>query len=77
MTSAMLRHGIDETPAARFMLDSRHLAMLDRLVASARRSARHSGRQFAGVVVEVGPNQSVSVHADDDTHHLEPTWLQR
>jgi hypothetical protein len=48
---------------AHFMLDSHHLAMLDRFVASAQRHARRSGRQFAGVVLEIDPNRPVSVQA--------------
>jgi hypothetical protein len=50
-------------PAARFSLDSHHLAVLDRFVARARRHARGSGRPFTGVVVELDQIRSVSVHA--------------
>jgi hypothetical protein len=65
MRAVMLEHGIDEAPAVRFMLDSHHLAKLDRFIACAQRRARHSGRQFAGVVVEVGLDRPVNVHAAD------------
>jgi hypothetical protein len=65
MGEAMLERRIDEAPAAHFMLNSHHLAMLDRFVARARRHARHSGRQFTGVVVEIDPARPLSVHAAD------------
>jgi hypothetical protein len=48
---------------AHFMLDSHHLAMLDRFVACAQRHAKRSGRQFTGVVVEIERDRPVSVHA--------------
>jgi hypothetical protein len=63
MRAVMLEQEIDEAAGVRFMLDSHHLAKLDRFVACAQRRARHSGRQFAGVVVEVGLDRPVSVHA--------------
>jgi hypothetical protein len=72
MGAAMLRQPIDEASAARFMLDSHHLAMLDRLVARARRHARRSGRQFTGVMVEIDPDRPLSVHGAD----LEPLVLR-
>jgi hypothetical protein len=62
---------IDEASAAQFTLDSRHLAMLDRFLARARRHARRNGRQFTGVVVEIDPTRPVRVHAAD----LEPLVL--
>ena len=71
MGANMLRQSIDEAPAAHFVLDSHHLAVLDRFVARARRNARRSGRQFTGVVVEIDVNRPVSVHGAD----LEPMVL--
>jgi hypothetical protein len=65
MGTVMLEHSIDEAAAVHFMLDSHHLALLDRFVARARRHARRSGRQFTGVVVEVDVSRPVSVHAAD------------
>lgn len=65
MWAGMPEQRINEASAAHFMLDSHHLAMLDRFVAGARRHARHSGREFTGVVVEIDPNRPVSVHAAD------------
>ena len=65
MGAAMLGQAIDEASVAQFMLDSNHLAMLDRFVARARRQARHDGRQFAGVVVEIDARGPLSVHAAD------------
>jgi hypothetical protein len=56
---------IDEAPATHFVLDSHHLALLDRFVARARRHARRTGRQFTGVVVEVNSTQPVRVHAPE------------
>ena len=56
---------IDEAPATHFVLDSHHLALLDRFVARARRHARRTGRQFNGVVVEVDSTQPVRVHAPE------------
>jgi hypothetical protein len=72
MGAAMLRQSIDEGSAVQFMLDSHHLAVLDRFVARARRHARRRGRQFTGVVVEIEPNRPVSFHAAD----LEPLVLK-
>jgi hypothetical protein len=69
--SAMLRQSLDEASPVQFMLDSHHLAVLDRFVARARRHARRSGRQFTGVMVEIEPNRPVSVHGND----LEPLVL--
>jgi hypothetical protein len=71
MGVAMPGQSIDEASAAHFMRDSHHLAMLDRVVARARRNARRSGRPFTGVVVEIGPNRPVSVRGAD----LEPLVL--
>ena len=65
MGAAMLGQSSDEASAAHFILDSHHLAALDRFVAHARRHARRSGRQFTGVVVEIEPNRPVSVHGAD------------
>jgi hypothetical protein len=45
----------DEPAAVQFVLDSHHLARLDRLVAHARRQARRRGHEFTGVVIEVVP----------------------
>jgi hypothetical protein len=56
---------IDEAPATHFVLDSHHLAVLDRFVARARRHARRTGRQFSGVVVEIDSSQPVRVHAPE------------
>jgi hypothetical protein len=66
-------HGqsIGEAPAAHFMLDSHHLAVLDRFVARARRHATHRGRQFTGVMVAIDSTQPVSVSAAD----MEPLVL--
>jgi hypothetical protein len=72
MGAATLGQSIDEASAVQFMLDSHHLAALDRFVACARRHARHGGRKFTGVVVEIEPNRPVSVHATD----LEPLVLR-
>jgi hypothetical protein len=63
MVARMGGQSIDETAAAHFMLDSHHLAMLDRFVARARRHATHSGRQFTGVMVEIDPTRPVRVSA--------------
>ena len=65
MGARTLEQGIAEASAAHFMLDSHHLALLDRFVARARRHARRSGRPFTGVVVEIDPTRPVSVHAAD------------
>jgi hypothetical protein len=60
-------HGksIDEVAAADFLLDSHHLALLDRFVARARRQAKRNGRQFNGVMVKIDSSQPISVHAAD------------
>jgi hypothetical protein len=71
MGAPMLGHSIDEAPPAHFMLDSHHLAMLDRFVARARRHATHSGRRFTGVMVALDPTQPVRVSAAD----MEPLVL--
>ena len=72
MVAPMVGQSIDETAAAaHFMLDSHHLALLDRFVARARRQATHSGRQFTGVMVAIDPTQPVSVSAAD----MEPLVL--
>jgi hypothetical protein len=71
MVAPMVGQSIDEAAAAHFMLDSHHLAMLDRFVARARRHATHSGRQFTGVMVAIDPTQPVSVCATD----MEPLVL--
>jgi hypothetical protein len=65
MGAAMFGQSVEETAAAHFILDSHHLALLDRFVARARRHARRTGRQFTGVVLEIDPTQPVSVHAAD------------
>ena len=65
MGARMLGQPIDEPTATQFVLDSHHLAVLDRFVARARRHARRTGRHFTGVVVEIDPNRPVSVHAAD------------
>ena len=62
METAALGPRTGEAPAVDVMLDSYHLAMLDRFIAQARRHARRSGRQFSGVVVEIGGTRPVSVH---------------
>jgi hypothetical protein len=59
----MLGQTIDETAAAHFMLDSHHLALLDRFIARARRQATRSGRQFTGVMVTIDSSRPISVHA--------------
>jgi hypothetical protein len=59
----MLGQTIDETAAAHFMLDSHHLALLDRFIARARRQAKRSGRQFSGVMVTIDASRPISVHA--------------
>jgi hypothetical protein len=71
MVTPMVGQSIDEAAAAHFMLDSHHLAMLDRFVARARRHAMHSGREFTGVMVAIDPTQPVSVFAAD----MEPLVL--
>jgi hypothetical protein len=58
----MLGQSIDEA-AAHFMLDSHHLALLDRFIARARRQAQHGGRQFTGVMVKIDSSRPISVHA--------------
>jgi hypothetical protein len=55
--------GSSPAPAAHFSLDSYHLTVLDRFVARARRHARHSGRPFTGVVIEIDHFRSLRVHA--------------
>jgi hypothetical protein len=67
MGAATRRQPIEQASAAHFMLDSHHLALLDRFVARARRHARHNGRQFAGVVIEIDPSRPLRVHAADQT----------
>jgi hypothetical protein len=59
----MLGQSIDETTATHFMLDSHHLALLDRFIARARRQATRSGRQFTGVMVKIDSSRPISVHA--------------
>ena len=54
---------IDEAATAHFMLDSHHLALLDRFIARARRQAKRSGRQFTGVMVAIDSSRPISVHA--------------
>jgi len=71
MGSPMLGQSIDEALPAHFMLDSHHLAMLDRFVARARRHAMHSGREFTGVMVAIDPTQPVTVAAAE----MEPLVL--
>jgi hypothetical protein len=71
MVAAMVGQSIDEASAAHFMLDSHHLALLDRFVARARRHAKQSGRQFTGVMVAIDQTQPVSVSAAD----MEPLVL--
>jgi hypothetical protein len=61
----MFGQSIDEAAGAHFMLDSHHLALLDRFVASAQRHAKRNGRPFTGVVVEIDSSRPVSVHAAD------------
>ena len=63
MATAMLGQPMHEASATHFMLDAHHLAVLDRFVARARRRATHSGRQFAGVMVEIHPNRPLTFHA--------------
>ena len=63
--AVMLGKSIDEAEGSHFMLDSHHLALLDRFVARARRQARRSGRQFTGVIVKIDASQPISVHATD------------
>jgi hypothetical protein len=62
MATARHAETVDEAPAARFVLDSHHLALLDRFVARARRDARRSEKDFTGVVVEIDSARPV-VHA--------------
>lgn len=71
METVMADQSIDETATAHFMVDSHHLALLDRFVARARRHATRSGRHFNGVVIEVHLTRPVSVHSAD----LEPLVL--
>jgi hypothetical protein len=71
METAMLGQTIDETAAAHFMLDSHHLALLDRFVARARRQAQRGGRQFTGVMLQIDSSRPISVHAPE----LEPLEL--
>ena len=72
MATARHAETAGETPARQFMLDSHHLAMLDRFVARARRDARRSDQEFTGVVVEIDAARPV-VHAPN----LEPLVLER
>jgi hypothetical protein len=72
MGAQMLKQPCDEATTALFMLDSHHLAMLDRFVARARRHARRNGRQFTGVALRMDPFRRVSVDAAD----LVPLVLQ-
>lgn len=65
MGAVMFGQSVDEAAAAHFMLDSHHLALLDRFIARARRQAKCSGRQFTGVRVEIDSTRPVSVHAAD------------
>lgn len=67
MGAAMLRQSTEEASPAHFMLDSHHLAMLDRFIAHARRNAKRRGQQFTGVRVEIDPDRPFSVHAADLT----------
>jgi len=53
MATARHAETVDEAPATRFVLDSHHLALLDRFVARARRDARREEKDFTGVVVEI------------------------
>jgi hypothetical protein len=71
MVTPMVGQSINEASAAHFMIDSHHLAMLDRFVARARRHAMHSGREFTGVMVAIDPTQPVSVSAAE----MEPLVL--
>jgi hypothetical protein len=59
----MIGQSIDEAETTHFMLDSHHLALLDRFVARAQRQARRSGRQFTGVMVEIDSTRPLSVRA--------------
>jgi hypothetical protein len=52
-------------PRAQFVLDSHHLAILDRFVAHARRQARREGRAFAGIVIEIDPTSAASISVAD------------
>jgi hypothetical protein len=63
MGAAKVGPSIDAVATVRFMLDTHHLATLDRFVARARRHAKHTGLQFTGVVLEIHPRRPVSVHA--------------
>ena len=63
MGTGTLERSTGEAPAVDFMLDSNYLPILDRFIAQARRCARRNGRQFTGVVVEIGATRPVSVHA--------------
>jgi hypothetical protein len=67
----MLGQTIDEAAAAHFMLDSQHIALLDRFVARARRQAQRGGRPFTGVMLQIDSSRPVTVHAPD----LEPLEL--
>ncbi len=71
MREATAHQSIDQTSKAHFMVDSHHLALLDRFVARARRHAKNSGRQFTGVMIEIDLTRPVRVHAPD----LEPLVL--
>ena len=53
----------EESGTQQFILDSHHLAILDRFVAQARRRARHRGREFTGIVVEIQADGPISVRA--------------
>jgi hypothetical protein len=63
MGTVMVGQPINDAAGSQFMLDSHHLALLDRFVARARRQAKRSGRPFSGVMVEIDSTRPVSVHA--------------
>lgn len=63
MAVAELSERIDEGPAMCFVLDTHHVAMLDRFLARARRYARLADLPFPGVTLEIAPTGLVSISA--------------
>jgi hypothetical protein len=63
MEVAAIRERIDEGQARCFVLDTHHLAMLDRFLARARRYAGGADLHFPGVTLEIDPTGGVSVAA--------------
>ncbi|MBV9194403.1 MAG: hypothetical protein JO168_09680 [Solirubrobacterales bacterium] len=71
MGVAVLRRADHHVLVARFALRSHHLVKLDRFLAEARRHAKRSGEEFAGVALAVDPAGAVSL----STAGLEPLLL--